>query len=81
MKKKKDLILKEYWKKSFFKFFNCNALLAPIAKIAARKAAEVAKKKVDEKVQKIVDDAEAKCMKSLEDAKVRADAKAAESKK
>lgn len=53
----------------------------PIAKIAAKKAAEVAKKKVDEKVQKIVDDAEAKCLKSLEDAKVRADAKAAESKK
>ena len=53
----------------------------PLAKIAAKKAAEVAKKKVDEKVQKIVDDAEAKCMKSLEEAKVRADAKAAESKK
>lgn len=53
----------------------------PIAKVAAKKAAEVAKKKVDEKVQKIVDDAEAKCMKMLEDAKVRADAKAAESKK
>lgn len=53
----------------------------PIAKVAAKKAAEVAKKKVDEKVQKIVDDAEAKCMKTLEDAKVRADAKAAESKK
>ena len=53
----------------------------PIAKIAAKKAAEVAKKKVDEKVQKIVDDAEAKCLKSLEDAKVKADAKAAESKK
>jgi hypothetical protein len=53
----------------------------PIAKIAAKKAAEVAKKKVDEKVQKIVDDAEAKCLKSLEEAKVKADAKAAESKK
>lgn len=53
----------------------------PIAKIAAKKAAEVAKKKVDEKVQKIVDDAEARCIKTLEDAKVRADAKAAESKK
>lgn len=53
----------------------------PIAKVAAKKAAEVAKKKVDEKVQKIVDDAEAKCVKTLEDAKVRADAKAAESKK
>ena len=53
----------------------------PIAKIAAKKAAEVAKKKVDEKIQKIVDDAEAKCLKSLEEAKVRADAKAAESKK
>lgn len=53
----------------------------PIAKIAAKKAAEVAKKKVDEKVQKTLDDAEAKCVKSLEEAKVKADAKAAESKK
>ena len=53
----------------------------PIAKIAAKKAADVAKKKVDEKVQKIIDDAEAKCIKTLEDAKVKADAKAAENKK
>ncbi|MBA3664267.1 MAG: membrane assembly protein AsmA [Bacteroidetes bacterium] len=53
----------------------------PIAKIAAKKAAEVAKKKVDEKVQKIINDADAKCVKSLEEAKARADAKAAESKK
>lgn len=53
----------------------------PIAKVAAKKAAEIAKKKADEKVQKIVDDAEARCVKTLEDAKVRADAKAAESKK
>jgi hypothetical protein len=53
----------------------------PIAKIAAKKAAEAAKKKVDEKVQKIIDDAEAKCMKSLEEAKAKADAKAAENKK
>lgn len=53
----------------------------PIAKVAAKKAAEVAKKKVDEKVQKIVEDAEARCIKTLEEAKVKADAKAAESKK
>jgi hypothetical protein len=53
----------------------------PIAKIAAKKAADAAKKKVDEKVQKIIDDAEAKCFKSLEEAKQKADAKAAESKK
>ncbi|MDP3567431.1 AsmA family protein [Sediminibacterium sp.] len=53
----------------------------PIAKIAAKKAAEAAKKKVDEKVQKIVDDAEAKCQKSIEEAQVKAAAKAAESKK
>lgn len=53
----------------------------PIAKIAAKKAAEAAKKKVDEKVQKIIEDAEAKCLKSMEDAKTKADAKAAENKK
>lgn len=53
----------------------------PLAKIAARKAAEVAKKKIDEKVQKIVDDAEAKCLQTIAEAKVKADAKAAESKK
>lgn len=53
----------------------------PIAKIAAQKAAEVAKKKVDEKVQKIVDDSVVRCQKLMEDAKVKADAKAAESKK
>ncbi len=53
----------------------------PIAKIAAKKAAEIAKKKVDEKVQKIINDADAKCIKSLEDAKLKADAKAAENKK
>jgi hypothetical protein len=53
----------------------------PIAKVAAKKAAESAKKKVDERVQKIIDEAEAKCLKQLEDAKARADAKAAESKK
>ncbi len=53
----------------------------PIAKVAAKKAAEVAKKKVDEKVQKIVADAEARCMQSLEEAKTKAAAKAAESKK
>ncbi len=53
----------------------------PIAKIAAKKAAEKAKQEVDKKVQKIIDDAEAKCLKSLEEAKVKADAKAAENKK
>ena len=68
-----DLIPKG--KKGFFK------KTAQRGRIAAKKAAEVAKKKVDEKIQKIVDDAEAKCLKSLEEAKVRADAKAAESKK
>jgi uncharacterized protein involved in outer membrane biogenesis len=53
----------------------------PIAKIAAKKAAEKAKQEVDKKVQKIIDDAEAKCLKTLEEAKAKADAKAAESKK
>lgn len=53
----------------------------PIAKIAAKKVAEVAKKKTDERVQKIIDDAEAKCKKQIEDAQIKADAKAAESKK
>ncbi|MCE3229596.1 MAG: hypothetical protein K0S32_4147 [Bacteroidetes bacterium] len=53
----------------------------PIAKIAAKKAAEKAKQEVDKKVQKIIDDAEARCQKSLEEAKVKADAKAAENKK
>jgi len=53
----------------------------PIAKVAAKKAAEIAKKKADEKVVKIINDAEARCKQSLEDAKVKADAKAAESKK
>ena len=49
----------------------------PIAKIAAKKAAEVAKKKVDEKCEKTKADGEAKCAKSMEDAKARAAAKAA----
>lgn len=53
----------------------------PIAKIAAKKAAELAKKEVDKKVQKIVDDAEARCIKEMEEAKVKADAKAAANKK
>lgn len=53
----------------------------PIAKVAAKKAAEIAKQKVDEKVKKIVDDAEARCLKSLEEAKAKADAKAVENKK
>jgi hypothetical protein len=53
----------------------------PIAKIAARKAAELAKKEVDKKVQKLVDDAEVRCVKEMEEAKVKADDKAASSKK
>ena len=35
----------------------------------------------DRDIDHIIDEAEAKCLKTLEDAKVRADAKAAESKK
>lgn len=53
----------------------------PIAKMAAKKAAEKAKEEVDKKVQKIIDDAEARCIKQMEEAKVKADAKAAETKK
>jgi hypothetical protein len=53
----------------------------PIAKMAAKKAAEVAKKKVDEKCEKLKADGEAKCAKQMEEAKARAAAKAAESKK
>ncbi len=53
----------------------------PLQKVAAKKAAEVAKKKVDEQAAKIIAEGDARCNKILEDAKVRADAKAAESKK
>jgi AsmA-like C-terminal region len=53
----------------------------PIAKMAAKKAAEAAKKKVDEKCEKTKADGAAKCEKNMEDAKARAAAKAAESKK
>jgi len=53
----------------------------PIAKIAAKKAAELAKKKVEEKVQKIIVDAETRCQQSLDEAKTRSAAKAAENKK
>jgi hypothetical protein len=53
----------------------------PLAKVAAKKAAEKAKQEVDKKVQKLLDEAEARCMKQMEDAKAKADAKAAESKK
>ncbi len=53
----------------------------PIAKVAAREAAKVAKKEADKKAQKILDDSEARCQKILADAKVKADAKAAEGKK
>ncbi|MBS1651766.1 MAG: membrane assembly protein AsmA [Bacteroidetes bacterium] len=53
----------------------------PIAKIAAKKAAEKAKQEVDKKVQKVLDDADARCQKTIADAKLKADAKAAENKK
>lgn len=53
----------------------------PIAKVAAKKAAEAAKKEADKKAQKILDDSEARCQKILAEAKVKADAKAAEAKK
>ena len=53
----------------------------PLKKIAAKKAAEIAKKKVDEKCQKMKEDGDAKCQKMMEEAKAKADAKAAESKK
>lgn len=53
----------------------------PIAKLAAKKAAELAKKEVDKKVQKLVDDAEARCIKEMEEAKAKAEAKAAANKK
>jgi hypothetical protein len=49
--------------------------------VAAKKGAEIARKKTDEKVQKILAESDARCNKILEDAKARADAKAAESKK
>ena len=48
----------------------------PIAKIAAKKAAEAAKKEVDKKAQKILDDTDAKCNKILEDAKAKSNAAA-----
>ena len=43
----------------------------PIAKIAAKKAAELAKKEVDKKAQKILDEAEVRSQKILEDAKAK----------
>lgn len=49
----------------------------PLAKIAAKKAAEVAKKEVDKQAQKVLDEAEAKCQKILEDAKAKSAAAAA----
>jgi hypothetical protein len=48
----------------------------PIAKIAAKKAAEVSKKQVDKSAQKILDEAEVKCQKILEDAKAKSAAAA-----
>ncbi|HQQ92937.1 MAG TPA: AsmA-like C-terminal region-containing protein [Bacteroidia bacterium] len=53
----------------------------PLTKVAAKKAADVAKKEADKKAQKILDESEARCQKILADAKVKADAKAAEAKK
>lgn len=48
----------------------------PLAKVAAKKAAEVAKKEVDKKAQKILDDTDVKCNKILEDAKAKSNAAA-----
>lgn len=48
----------------------------PLAKIAAKKAAEVAKKEVDKQAQKVLDEAEVKCQKILEDAKAKSAAAA-----
>ncbi|MES2514216.1 MAG: AsmA family protein [Bacteroidota bacterium] len=49
----------------------------PIAKIAAKKAAEVAKKEVDKQAQKVLDEAQIKSQKILEDAKAKSAAAAA----
>ena len=43
----------------------------PIAKIAAKKAAEIAKREVDKKAQKLLDASDARCNKILEDAKAK----------
>lgn len=51
----------------------------PLAKIAAKKAADLSKKEVDKQAQKILDEADAKCNKILEDAKAKS-AAAAEKK-
>jgi cell division septum initiation protein DivIVA len=48
----------------------------PIANIAAKKAAEVAKKEADKQAQKILDEAEVKSQKILEDAKAKSAAAA-----
>jgi hypothetical protein len=48
----------------------------PIARIAAKKAAELAKKEVDKKAQKVLDEADARSQKILEDAKVKSAAAA-----
>ena len=48
----------------------------PLAKIAAKKAAEVAKKEVDKQAQKVLDESDARCNKILEDAKVKSAAAA-----
>jgi len=52
------------------------AVKNPLAKVAAKKAAELAKKEVDKKAQKILDDADAKSQKLIEDAKVKSAAAA-----
>ncbi len=49
----------------------------PLAKIAAKKAAEVAKKEVDKQAQKVLDEAEVRSQKILEEAKVKSAAAAA----
>lgn len=48
----------------------------PIAKIAAKKAAELSKQQVDKSAKKILDEAEVKCQKILEDAKAKSAAAA-----
>lgn len=52
------------------------AVKNPLAKVAAKKAAELAKKEVDKKAQKVLDDADAKSQKLIEDAKVKSAAAA-----
>jgi cell division septum initiation protein DivIVA len=53
----------------------------PFSRIAAKKAAELAKREVDKKTQRIVDESNNQANKLLDDAKAKADAKANEAKK